>query len=368
MVKLKPPKVTVFCLAYNQAKYIRQCLDGILTQETNFGIEILINDDASSDGTRRIIQEYAKKHPGIIKPVLQKTNQYSKGKRNFIIRYLMPKMRGEYLAICEGDDYWTDPKKLQKQVDFLDANPDYALCFHKVLVKYEDGSVDDQVYPDVANKSWYTRAQLLKLNYIQTNSVMYRRQAYDDVSNQVTPGDWYLHLYHAQFGKIKLIDEVMSVYRKHKGGMWWDYDRDRTKIWRTHGIAHLTMWVELQKFYSGNSNHIKIIQGHVDEMIDILLDIDRSYRSDNISEVIRRFPDETARYMKLQSKRVADMSDEVKSQQESIGVMRYEVDKMNQILSNREAELARIKSTKTWRMRRAVGQTVIKSGIRKKEV
>jgi glycosyltransferase involved in cell wall biosynthesis len=355
-------------LAYNQAKYIRQCLDGIVHQATDFDIEVLINDDASDDGTRQIIEDYAKQYPGIVRPVLQRENQYSKGKRNFIIRYLIPKMRGEYIAICEGDDYWTDPRKLQKQVDFLEANPDYALCFHKVLVKYEDGSVDDQVYPDVANKSWYTRSQLLKLNYIQTNSVMYRRQSYQGVSNLVTPGDWYLHLYHAQFGKIKMIDEIMSVYRKHKGGMWWEYDRDRTKIWRTHGIAHLTMWIELQKFYSENKGHLAIIRQHIDEMMGILLAIDRLYRSDHISEVMRRFPDETVRYMRRQHKKQADSEEKIKVQQDTFDVMRYEVEKMNQILSSRDAELARIKSTKTWRARRAVGQTVLRTGIRKKGV
>lgn len=368
MKKQNTPKVTVFCLAYNQASYIRQCLDGILMQQVNFEIEILINDDASSDGTAEVIKEYEQKYPKMIRPVYQGENQYSKGKRNFIIRYLMPKMRGEYIAICEGDDYWTDPLKLQKQVDFLDANLDYALCFHKVLVKYEGGEFDDRVYPDVLNKSWYTRAQLLKINYIQTNSVMYRRQAYDEVSNKVTPGDWYLHLYHAQFGKIKLIDEIMSVYRKHKGGMWWEYDRDRTKIWRTHGIAHLTMWVELQKFYSSNTNHLKIIRSHIDEMVDVLIDIDRVYRSGDTLEVVRRFPEEMARYMKRQRERQVDLMEKIKAQQGSIDVVRYEVDKMNQLLTMRDAELARIKATKTWRMRHAVGQTARRSGIRKKEV
>ena len=361
------PKVSILSLVYNQEAYLAQMLDSLLMQDTNFSFEILIHDDASTDGSSKIIEKYSNKYPGIIKPIYQKENQYTKGVR-ITPEYQLPRVRGEYIAICEGDDYWTDPLKLQKQVDFLEANKDYALCFHKVLIKYEDGTVDDQIYPDVANKNWYTRAQLLKINYIQTNSVMYRRQSYAEVSKHVTPGDWYLHLYHAQFGKIKLIDEVMSVYRKHKGGMWWEYDRDRTKIWRTHGVAHLTMWIELQKFYSSNAYYVKIIRQHIDDMMGVLLDIDSAYGSKHILEVIDRFPEEVAKYMKRQHKKEVELAEGLKTEQNSLEVMRYEIEKMNQILTSRDAELARIKSTKTWRMRHAVGHTVVRSGIRKKEV
>ena len=109
-------------MTYNHAPFIRQCLDSLLMQKTNFPFEILIHDDASTDGTKEIVEEYALKFPNIIFPFFQKENQYSKGLRGLPSRYNYPRCRGRYIAICEGDDYWTDPTKLARQVEQLD-NP-----------------------------------------------------------------------------------------------------------------------------------------------------------------------------------------------------------------------------------------------------
>src|SRR5688572_19782896 len=114
------PLVSVSCMTYNHAPYIRQCLDPTLNQQTKFAFEIVIHDDASTDGTKEIIEEYAARYPGIIVPLFQKENQYSKGIRGLPSRFNYPRCRGRYIAICEGDDYWTDPLQLQKQVDFLE--------------------------------------------------------------------------------------------------------------------------------------------------------------------------------------------------------------------------------------------------------
>lgn len=120
------PLVSIWCLAYNHEKYIRDCLDGFVMQKTNFKFEAIIHDDASTDNTARIIQEYADKYPDIIKPIFEKENQYSKhdGSLN---RIMKEHMRGRYVALCEGDDYWIDSYKLQRQVDFLETNPEYGL-------------------------------------------------------------------------------------------------------------------------------------------------------------------------------------------------------------------------------------------------
>jgi len=123
------PTVSICCITYNHAPYIRSALDGFLMQETDFAYEILIHDDASTDGTADIIREYTARYPDIIKPILREENQYSKGISNISI-FNFPRARGEFIAMCEGDDYWTDPHKLQKQVDYLRAHPDCALCFH----------------------------------------------------------------------------------------------------------------------------------------------------------------------------------------------------------------------------------------------
>ncbi len=123
-------KVSIICITYNHANYIRQTLDGFLMQKTNFKYDVLIHDDASTDNTAKIIKEYEEKYPEIIKPIFQTENQHSKGVP-ITVGIVLPKARGEYLAFCEGDDFWTDENKLQEQIDFLDKNPEYSACVHK---------------------------------------------------------------------------------------------------------------------------------------------------------------------------------------------------------------------------------------------
>lgn len=133
---MENPFVSICCLTYNHESYIRQCLDGFVMQKANFPIEILIHDDASTDGTQDIIREYEVKYPNIIKPIYQKENQYSKGVKVSLV-YNYPRAKGKYIALCEGDDYWTDPYKLQKQVDFLESHPDYVMCSHDVDIYFQ---------------------------------------------------------------------------------------------------------------------------------------------------------------------------------------------------------------------------------------
>ena len=118
----QPLMVSINCIAYNQEKYIRQALEG-------FRFEAIVHDDASTDGTAAVICEFAQKYPHIIKPILETENQYSK-KDGSLNRIMLAACKGKYMAMCEGDDYWTDPQKLQKQIDFMEAHPDYAMCFH----------------------------------------------------------------------------------------------------------------------------------------------------------------------------------------------------------------------------------------------
>lgn len=130
--------VSISCLTYNQERYIKDSIEGFLMQKTTFPFEIIIHDDASTDNTTNIIREYALKYPEIIFPIFQNENQYSKG-INPGYEYVIPKCKGKYIAVCEGDDYWTDPYKLQRQVDFLENNPDYGLV-HTDVDKYFEKS------------------------------------------------------------------------------------------------------------------------------------------------------------------------------------------------------------------------------------
>lgn len=216
------PLVSICCITYNHAPFIRQCLDGFVMQKTNFPIEVLIHDDASTDGTADIIREYEQKYPEIIKPIYQTENQYSKGL--MISRtYNYPRVQGKYMALCEGDDYWIDEYKLQKQVDFLEANEDFSICFHHVNLFDETKGIfiDNYTVPEVPDVT-DINTLIEKYNYINTLSVMYRvnKKVFEDIIKlpNFGIGDYPLHMLHAEYGKIKKLSEIMGVYRLHEGG------------------------------------------------------------------------------------------------------------------------------------------------------
>lgn len=221
-------KVSIFCLAFNQSKYIRQALDSMLMQETDFDYEILINDDCSTDGTKEIITEYQTKYPDIIKPVFHKENQYSKGKRSFILRYLIPKSKGKYFAICEGDDYWTDPHKLQKQVDFLDQHEDYVI--HSANARYlsVDKRLNNKKISNMKTDNTYNIKDFATENPLITCTTMFRNvqipNKYKEIllSKDVIFGDWTLYSVLLQLTGKKAYKsiEVTSVYRKHQKGIF----------------------------------------------------------------------------------------------------------------------------------------------------
>ena len=225
----KKPLVSICCVTYNHEPFIEDALEGFLIQETNFQFEILIHDDASTDKTADIIREYEKKYPNLIKPIFQKENQYSKGGKPGRIN--RERAKGKYIAHCEGDDYWTDPLKLQKQVSFLEANPDYSMCFHSVKIwKASDKKlVIDDITRDVPDTT--DIYELAKGNYIQTPSVVYRFgliKEFPPQMNKTPVQDYFLHMLNAQYGKIKKLNEVMAVYRVHSGGIWSTKDKRDT--------------------------------------------------------------------------------------------------------------------------------------------
>lgn len=266
---MKKPKISVLCFTYNQDKYIKQCLDSIVSQKTNFDFEILIHDDASTDNTVNIIKEFKKKYPNIIKPVFQKENQYSKGTLIPIIKFLLLKAKGKYIALSEGDDFFTDKNKLQLQVDFLNKNPDYTICFHPVRVFYENKEKKDSICPEFSNSKNFTTEELLKGNFIYTNSVMFRRLHYKNFSTaNFLPGDWYLHLFHAKYGKIGYINKVMSSYRRHSEGIWWLSQGNYGEFIKKYGNYHLILYFELLNLFNSNIEYKKIIFSNIPPLIN----------------------------------------------------------------------------------------------------
>ena len=221
------PLVTIICITYQHAKFIEQALEGILCQVTDFPIEIIVHDDASTDGTVTILKRYAAAYPKIISLVLEEKNLFSKG-INLWMHKVFPLIRGKYVCFCEGDDYWTDKFKIQKQVKLLEKNKDASLCFSKVLVHWEDQSKEDFIFPEDSfrfNKTILEFQDIAKRNFIQTNSVMYRwaLSKKEDIPSfpvDILPADWYIHLLHAKCGKIYFQDEVTGVYRRHNSGLW----------------------------------------------------------------------------------------------------------------------------------------------------
>lgn len=205
-----PPLLTICTIAYNQEKFITQTLEGIVMQRTDFKFEAVVADDASTDGTVKLIAGYAERYPGIIKPVLRDKNLGMIG--NFTD--VLSRMTGKYIALCEGDDYWTDPLKLQKQVDFLEANPGYAVCFHSVKILTADGKLIDDFAREVPETT--DIYELGNGNYIRTASVVFRNNPEvlsDFVLWKFPVGDPVLEFLFATQGKIKKLPGAMAVYR-----------------------------------------------------------------------------------------------------------------------------------------------------------
>ena len=216
--------VSIQCLAYNHERYIRKALDGFLMQKTNFPFEIIIHDDASTDKTADIIREYEKKYPDIIKPIYQIENQYKLGDINR--RFMDHRSAGKYVAFCEGDDYWTDPHKLQMQVDYLENHPECSYTFHNACIVLEDGTpFRDKFLPDNAifkafafeNKDKiYETADVINLAFIPTASIVARTECVlrrNDFCENPICGDLPLRLSLCLDGYGYYFNRVMSAYR-----------------------------------------------------------------------------------------------------------------------------------------------------------
>ncbi len=211
------PLVSISCITYNHEDYIRDAIDGFLMQKTTFPVEILIHDDASTDKTASIVREYELKYPQLIKPIYQTVNQYSK-RDGTIGRLQRGRARGKYYATCEGDDYWTDPLKLQKQVDFMEANPTYSMCVHASKKVNVNGTDVGEIRPYSYSRSSTPKDIILTSgNFFATSSYMVKKEIFNDNEPEfisLSPvGDYALNLLCISIGGIYYIDEFMSNYR-----------------------------------------------------------------------------------------------------------------------------------------------------------
>lgn len=220
---MEQPLVTIICLSYNHERFIARALDGFLAQKTSFPFEVFIHEDASTDSTAEIIRGYEARFPDIIRVKYQVQNQFTSGV--YILEDVVyPEVRGKYVAFCEGDDYWLDPLKLQKQVDYLEAHPDCSLCFHNAQVVDLEGKPQRPFLPEPGLKprffkrgnADYDAGELIRLGFIPSQSLVFPRKFMFDwpsYHKNEACADLPLRLTLSSRGYAHYLDEVMSAYR-----------------------------------------------------------------------------------------------------------------------------------------------------------
>lgn len=233
--------VSVCMITYNHESYIAQAIEGVVSQQVNFSLELLISDDCSTDRTKAICVAYQQKYPAIIKLIDREQNVGMN--MNFIDT--LKRCKGKYIALCEGDDYWIANDKLQKQIDFLENNQNFSICFHRVRLVYDVNI--RKAFPDlnVKTPSESTIYDLAKGNFIHTPSCVFRNQNFIFPSWIYTafPPDWVVHLLNARYGKICFIKEELSAYRIHTGGIL------STKSYSKYGLVILETLKNLCDFF-----------------------------------------------------------------------------------------------------------------------
>jgi len=234
-------KVSVTVHVYNHEKFIANTLESIVSQQTTFPFEVIVGDDCSTDGSREIIRAYQEKYPEIIKPLFHPQNLGGYGKMNALATFEVA--QGEYIATVDGDDYWIDPLKLQKQIDFLDAHPDFIACFHNAIIRFDDGAFPDTNVNPIDQKDVITVDDLVgeeEIWFIATSSLIFRHHRlgampqwfYDSKS-----GDIPRLILLAKLGPMKYLPDVMSVYRKNAGGLsFTDHKNDAAFLWNRLGM------------------------------------------------------------------------------------------------------------------------------------
>jgi glycosyltransferase involved in cell wall biosynthesis len=218
--------VSICCLTYNHEALIVDALEGFLMQETTFPFEIVIHDDASTDGTPEIIREYRDRYPWLIRPIFQTENQFRKEGIYPFWTYLYPAARGKYIAECDGDDYWTDPLKLQRQFDFMEAHPDYAMCHHAYLIKnMRTGQITE---PSPQPPRDYSAIELIGFGGegygIHTSTKMWRNVYKEEKKPELEGfwGDHPINVLMGKYGKCKYIEGIKpSMFRRvHSSSSW----------------------------------------------------------------------------------------------------------------------------------------------------
>lgn len=211
-------KLTVYCLTYNHGNYVRQTLESILNQKTKYKFKVIVHDDASTDNTQSIIKEFMNRYPNIIEPILQTENQYSKG-IDVVKQFILPNIEGDYIATCEGDDYWIDEKKIDRQIDFLEEHNDYSACVHNSVFYNMRTKERNPFNSNVTNEEDMQLEDVIDgvTGVFHTSSVVYRKeiafQKHSFLKCMKGVGDYPKAILMAINGRIRYFPQQMSVYR-----------------------------------------------------------------------------------------------------------------------------------------------------------
>lgn len=264
--EFKNPKLSVICIVYNHGKYLQECLEGILRQQTNFAVEVIIHDDASKDNSQEIIRDYEKDFPNVFKTILHTENQLGViGGR--IVLNAFSATSGDYIAYCDGDDVWTDHLKLMSQVEYLENNPDCSGCFHRSRLIDGKGELlqEDYFLPSLEKYDASECISLLASAY-STSSLVFRRAALESPPEWLSKNftDLFLEFQISRFGKMGFIDRNMSDYRRHDGGIWSGRSMPSQLVELIHRYKTLLEEPEFAE------KHAEAIQARIDEYTSML--------------------------------------------------------------------------------------------------
>ncbi|HSC74750.1 MAG TPA: glycosyltransferase [Pseudomonadales bacterium] len=265
MTNPSAPLISVCITTYNHEKFIAQALDSVLMQRGHFTLEILVGEDGSTDGTANIVRDYAQRHPDVIRAFFHNPadklfiNGRQTGRKNFMNNLVSA--RGDYIALLDGDDYWLDERKLEKQLTFLAANPAFVACCHAAIHVDENDVVQEGYmgHHDVKGGARdFTLRDVLQKNPVPTLSVLFRNPRlaqYPDLFNKTDMADWPLHMLNALQGDIHYMDEKMAAYRLHNAGVWADFRANIEKVLRSE-IAVWTLLLD-EPAFAAHAGHIK---------------------------------------------------------------------------------------------------------------
>ena len=256
------PLVSICCITYNHEPYIVQTLDGFLMQKTSFPFEVLVHDDASTDRTTDIIREYEKKFPKIIKPIYQKENQYSKGNRAILASFIYPRAKGKYIALCEGDDYWIDENKLQIQVDFLESNTEYGMCYTNFNIYYQNKKkFEYDLFTTQSEKflKQYDSLEqwILKKGYIAPMTWVFRKSLIDNYDSMNSCDGTYVLVAHFMANsKILCLNKTTATYRVLEESA--SHSKSLEKLYKRHKNLREVQYKLIDKYNLDNSLKSKV--------------------------------------------------------------------------------------------------------------